>query len=146
MKNIILATLLVVLVGCSKEDNTGSLMGNVYFQSSQSSNKNLCQSSYWIFDDIGKNPATEQIVTDLAAGKLKYSDGSFDVSHQGEAIGSGMNTFEDIPKGNYIVVTVCLVPGEIRYSYKKVAIDNLTIADKTFLAIDGTYQEWDANW
>jgi hypothetical protein len=38
------------------------------------------------------------------------------------------------------------VPGEVRYSFKRVTVEDLTVANKTFLAKGNAYQEWDVNW
>ena len=147
---------MIGLTGCNKDDESSQQLFfvNVYIQDSPSLNKALASpSSVFLFEDTGKevdNTASASSVRNNQV--MTFTDGTTsDRCKYSSPSTTGVNTFEDINNGKYIIWVVYVPYGFLAHSSsQKIVVDKNIQAkniDKIFLN-KGTfgYQAWNEGW
>lgn len=127
-KYLYLIILLALFAGCSKEDDEPTeqtFFVNVYYTYSDYpdyGDKLAAPSMVMIYEDNGKAIDTERV--SLTDPKLYDTDGVELQLEEVSSSTSGVNIFENIPNGKYVILAIYQPATLLRYySYKKITVN-----------------------
>jgi hypothetical protein len=159
-KVLMIAAIAVMIFGCSKEEESTeqTFFVNVYTQYSESSEEQIASPCHvFLFEDKGKTiDKDESYYSAYRDGVITYTDETTERYVHKSPTTSGINNFENIPNGKYILFVAYISYGYVAAaSHKQIIVNkdyNMTIEKKVFLyrgsssAENYGYQEWDEKW
>jgi hypothetical protein len=160
MKRIILSVCLIALLGCSKNEETTeqTFFVNVFTQYSATSDEVIASPSHvYLFEDMGKTIDKDKSYYSVYSdGDLTYTDGTTARYQYKSPTTVGINNFENIPNGKYILFVCYVSYGYVdgcssksivvNYDYRATTEKKVFLYGKTTSQWNYGYQDWDEQW
>ena len=162
MKKLLLLLLFPFFIACSSDDNETSekqtFFVNVYSQYSPEDKVEIASPALvYLYEDNGKSiDKDKSYLSVFSSQEITYTDGTTDSYVYKSDSEIGINTFEEIPHGKYIIFVMYLSYNRLRYgaSHKHISVnsDYKAITEKKIFLYRGIsagnygYQDWDEKW